>query len=76
MQQQENRTTLKPGLSVEQVTGPTFTVECRTEAISIFLSGLKGVTTVCLVGALSDLDNVTVGIADVAANLAVFGDWR
>src|SRR5277367_4379865 len=33
--------------------------------------------TVLQGGALSDLDNVTVRIADVAANLAVFGDrWR
>src|ERR1700761_1409940 len=30
--------------------------------------------TVLQVGALSHLDNVTVGIADVAANLAVLGD--
>ena len=28
------------------------------------------------VGALSDLDNVSVGVADVAANLAVLGDRR
>ena len=27
-------------------------------------------------GALSDLDNVTVRIADVAANLAILGYWR
>jgi hypothetical protein len=30
--------------------------------------------TVDLVGALADFDDVTVGIADVAANLAVLGD--
>ena len=27
------------------------------------------------VGALSNLNNISVGIADVAARLAVFGDW-
>src|SRR6202453_3879061 len=31
--------------------------------------------TVLEIGALSDLDNITVGIADVAANLAVLGYW-
>src|SRR6202050_3569521 len=31
--------------------------------------------TVREIGALPDLDNVTVRIADVAANLAVLGDW-
>src|SRR5579871_1292982 len=31
--------------------------------------------TILKVGALSDLDNVTVRIADVAANLAVLGYW-
>ena len=31
-------------------------------------------STVCKAGALSDLDNIPVGIADVAAGLAVFGD--
>jgi len=30
--------------------------------------------TVCEIGALSDLDNVTVRVADVAANLAVLGN--
>jgi hypothetical protein len=33
-------------------------------------------STVRLVGALSDLDDITVRIADVAADLAVLGDWR
>src|ERR1700680_4664387 len=31
--------------------------------------------TVLELGALSDLDNITVRIADVAANLAVLGYW-
>ena len=31
--------------------------------------------TILELGALSDLDNVTVRIADVAANLAVLGYW-
>ena len=31
--------------------------------------------TVLQLGALSDLDNITVRIADVAANLAVLGYW-
>jgi len=33
-------------------------------------------STVRLVGALSDLDDITVRITDVAADLAVLGDWR
>jgi hypothetical protein len=39
-------------------------------AVSYLLQGL----TVLEGGALSDLDNITVRIADVAANLAVLGD--
>src|SRR5215472_10132931 len=31
--------------------------------------------TVCETGALPDLDNVTIRIADVAANLSVLGNW-
>ena len=33
-------------------------------------------STVRLVGALSDLDDITVRITDVAADLDVLGDWR
>jgi hypothetical protein len=33
-------------------------------------------STVRLVGALSDLDDITVRITDVAADLAVLWDWR
>src|ERR1700733_8120598 len=36
---------------------------------------IRQALTVFEIGALSDLDNVAVRIADVAANLAVFGYW-
>src|ERR1700733_6623926 len=36
---------------------------------------IRQTLTVFEIGALSDLDNVAVRIADVAANLAVFGYW-
>ena len=42
----------------------------------ILASHLGRALTVGQVGALSDFDNVTVRIADVAANLAVLGYWR
>src|ERR1700722_4333385 len=48
--------------------------ESRTRAVPI-QSLLRGrASAVCEVGALSDLDNISVRIADVAARLAVFGD--
>ena len=40
--------------------------------ITVFKAGRA--LTVGEIGALSDLDNITVRIADVAANLAILGD--
>src|SRR5271154_833107 len=52
----------------------TLSVFDATGAVMCVVSLVSGgALTVLKVGALSNLDNLTVGIADVAANLAVLG---
>src|SRR6202158_3426673 len=48
---------------------------CSIAACPAVWTRLGGALTVRERGALSNLDNITVRIADVAANLAVFGYW-
>ena len=61
---------LNPKSRVDLI-GP-FSQESRSRLI--FVAQMLRWLTVGEVGALSDLDDVTVGIADIAANLAVLGD--